>query len=106
MKRPRGSSVLRREHVPALVNFARGYLHEDFVSDYGSAQGAVTAFLADASKGERQALAHDLARLAREVRSWSLMDLQAFVAHELRSAWRPESADDLATLIATMHGDG
>ena len=91
--------------APALARFARAYLHEDFMVEYGSAAGAAAAFRADASADERQALARDFARLATEAATWTLDDLKAFARDELRCAWQPSSMDDLAVLVSAAVSD-
>src|SRR6185295_6893148 len=64
----RGGTMTRRntgshpgdgKQFTALAEFARGYLHEDVIEEYGSAAGAASAFCADASADECRALADD-----------------------------------------------
>ena len=50
--------------VPAFADFARGYLHQDLMVEYGSALDAARAFVRDATDAERRAVVTDLARLA------------------------------------------
>ena len=57
------SPMRRRRRPPpadfaALRAFARAYLHEDFVREYGSAVQAARAFAAAASAAERDDLEH------------------------------------------------
>ena len=57
------SPTLTKTDVPMLVNVLRGYLHEDYEAEYGSAVSAVRAFVDDASEDEVKALKADLARM-------------------------------------------
>ena len=56
-RRRTGSRPADGKQFTALAEFARGYLHEDVIEEYGSAVGAASAFCADASADECRALA-------------------------------------------------
>jgi CdiI immunity protein len=91
-------ATIRRAQVPALANFARAYLHEDFEAEYGSPEGAAAAFSADASETERADLARDIAHLTTNAGRWSVAALQRFMTREIGGAWRPESVDAVKAL--------
>jgi len=55
---------LTRRHSEALSAFARAYLHEDAVAEYGGAIGAAKAFAADATDEDRHRVSAALARSA------------------------------------------
>ena len=99
--RPHAISLDRMD-VQILTGFARGYLHEDFVTEYGDAAGAARAFAADASPHERQVLADALDRLADESADKPPLGLTHFVASELRCAWRPTSTADVRVLASAV----
>jgi hypothetical protein len=94
--------VPRTSEVPALAAFARGYLHQDVIAEYGSAAGAATAFAEDASDEERRALIADLERLAHALDGKQATQLGRYFTEELRAAWAPASAADLRSLIAAL----
>lgn len=78
------------EDYPALSQFLAGYLHEDFVLDHKTPEGARDAFLKDANAKERAAVRKDLERFLAEgdAAAWSAVrsDFSA-----LGGAWTPKS---------------
>ena len=84
----------------ALRAFARAYLHEDFVREYGSAVHAVHAFAADASMQERADLAADLAGLAAKAADWPADRLRAFFTDALGAAWAAPTTDVVLQMAA------
>lgn len=61
----RALSSIRRDDVPMLAAFLRGYLHEDLADEHGTPSRAFDAFWADASSVERQRFLKDWARFMR-----------------------------------------
>jgi hypothetical protein len=88
--------------LPALAAFARGYLHQDLIAEYGSAAGAAAAFAADAAGDERQDLIENLERLAAALDGKSASQVSRYFTEELRAAWAPDSAADVRALIAAL----
>ena len=98
-RRSRGKGVtLSPDDVPALREFARGYLHEDLFAEHASVTDAVRAFEADASVEERKALAADLIRLSKASADWPDGALARWFREELGAAWAPESHMELEAL--------
>ena len=91
---PRTRSVSASD-VPALADFARGYLHQDLLVEHGSAIEAARAFGRDASADERRALAADLTRVAAAAAHWRASRLERWFRDELRAAWTPSSVAEL-----------
>jgi len=96
-----GALRISRKDYPALSNFLRGYLHEDYRQEHGSAARAVEAFCRAATPAEQAAVASDLdaflaATLALRHRE-RIAGLQA-----LGGAWRPRSSKDLERLRALI----
>jgi len=85
----------------ALAEFARGYLHEDVIEEYGSAAGAASAFCADASADECRALADDLNQLAERASARQPRNLARFFSR-LGAAWSPETLDELREMAAIV----
>jgi hypothetical protein len=99
-RRRRGKgATLSPDDVPALREFARGYLHQDLFVEHVSVGEAVRAFEADASVEEREALFADLARLLKASKEWPEGMLARWFRDALGAAWAPESAASLADLI-------
>jgi hypothetical protein len=94
-KKPRKQSS--PSDFPALRAFFSGYLHQDFVEEYGSAIGAAQSYVRDASSA-------DLKNLRVEWKSWraSLSDLSApalaTALRKLGAAWAPPSVQALDAL--------
>jgi hypothetical protein len=93
---------LDKGEFPALTAFLRGYLHEDFVEEHGSAREAAAAFCRDASPEERRRLAEQIARLVEAARGLPPTALRRFVTRDLGSGWAPQSAADLADLLKVI----
>ncbi len=92
----------RWPELPALRDFARGYLHEDVLVEHGGALGAAADFSNDASADEVRALAADLAALLSAAGTWSSDALEDYFTRTLRSAWRPRSLADLRALESAV----
>jgi hypothetical protein len=99
MRRPR---LPRATELPALAAFARGYLHQDVIAEYGSAVGAVAAFAEDASGDERRQLEADLERLLRALEGRSATTVARYFGDELGAAWVPASVADVRALLARI----
>ena len=91
---------------PALRQFARAYLHEDFVHDYGGAVEAARAFSADAVPAERRALADELKHLAAAASDWPAQKLSEFMSRTLGAAWASPSPATLRDMAAAVDVDG
>ncbi len=97
-RRGRRAAPLDARVFPALAEFARAYLHEDLVPEYGDAAGAVGAFCRDASPSERRALGADLARLVELARDRPTPALRRFFRDALGAAWSPPDVSALTAL--------
>lgn len=88
---------------PGLREFFSGYLHEDFMDEYGSAAGAAKAFCADASSGEAAQAREEWARLRKFLVGLPISELQAGL-HRLGGAWQPVDAEEFRTVDAVLVG--
>jgi hypothetical protein len=95
---------LRASEFPALINFVRGYLHEDFPEVHGSVRAAAAAFCADATEDERRQLADELGALVKIAAGRSMRDLRRFVTRDLASRWEPASRDELGEILDLVRG--
>lgn len=95
------SPTLTKTDVPMLVNVLRGYLHEDYEAEYGSAVSALRAFVDDASEDEVKALRADLARLIEDARGLTPLKLRRLVS-SLGGAWAPAKAAEVEALLAAI----
>jgi hypothetical protein len=101
-KHARRPPALQRQAFPALTAFVRGYLHQDLPVVHQTAAAAAAAFCADASPGERSALAQELAALTALTADRPPRDLQRFLEEQLGSAWTLRSAADLDELTQVV----
>jgi CdiI immunity protein len=83
---------LRASDFPELHRVFSGYLHEDFVHEYGTPEAALAAFLRDASDAEQRRFKKEAHRFLEATASLEFADVQALFAH-LGSRWVPESRD-------------
>jgi len=95
----------RRNRYPALKAFARGYLHEDYLQEHGSAKAAALAFCADASLEERRQVKRELLAVSGEAQL-PYHDAVKFFTHELKSAWQPASPAELEELLKILRNCG
>ena len=86
------------EQFPALAQFLSGYLHEDFVLDYKTPNGARDAFLKDANARERAAVVKEFAQFmaASETLSWT--DVRSTFS-AIGGAWMPKSRAALSDFV-------
>ena len=94
---------MKRDAFPELRRFCEGYLHEDFVQEHGTAQGALRAFEEDASKFERRRLAQEAERMLTIVESEDLDEIRRLLA-QLGSRWRPPSRAAAMKFLAAAAG--
>ena len=86
---------------PALERVFSGYLHEDFVAEYGSAEAALRAFRDDASPSEWRRFQREAKRLAELADLGDFEEIRRLV-HRLGSRWTPPSRDALISLLAQV----
>ena len=99
---PSDHAAWTRDALPALTGFLRGYLHEDFLEEHGSAEAAARAFRDAASPAELEALEADLDTLAQAVSDLPIARIRRLLVDELGSAWIPGSRAELERLIAAL----
>ena len=80
---------------PALAQFLSGYLHEDFMLDHKTPEGARDAFLKDANARERAAVQKDLDRFLATSETLAWTNVRADFG-ALGGAWTPKSKAALA----------
>jgi hypothetical protein len=82
------------------VSFFRGYLHEDFAQEYGSASEARAAFLQDCERPEQLAFRAESARLAATLTALGLPEARRVLTQVLGSAWSPASLEEIKALLS------
>jgi CdiI immunity protein len=99
--RKRSSAAFDREKFPALQEFFSGYLHEDFVDEYGSAAGAARAFCGDASPDEAAQASDEWKRLREILAGSPILELQSAL-QKLGGAWRPLDWEEFQAVDAVF----
>lgn len=86
---------------PHLAEFARGYLHQDLIPEYGSVLQATQAYLHDLSASERKQTASEAFRFRGAVQHWSNQEMNEAIA-ALGGAWAFISKDELNEMLQTI----
>jgi len=88
--------INRKPHIPdrrdfrALSSFVSRFLHEDFVKEHDTAEGALRAFGRNATADDRRRLRKDGKRFLTLTTEWPWRDVRrAFLG--LGSTWAPRS---------------
>ena len=83
-----------------LESFFSGYVHEDYVAEHGSPEGALRAWRLDANAREGRQFDREAEHLLEAALSLPFEQVAAFVRRDLGSAWRPSDIERLRTLFA------
>jgi hypothetical protein len=92
--------VLSAGSFPQLGSFFSDYLHDEFLVDYGSPEGALRAWRLEASPKESQQFDREAERLLDAASKMPFDTIAAFVRRGLGSAWRPSDRARLQKLFA------
>lgn len=92
----------RAEDFAALRDFLRGYLHEDYRSEYGSPEQAAAAFRNEADDAECISAASQLARFLALTRALPAEETLHLFRQELGSGWNPGSVNALRELQSAL----
>jgi hypothetical protein len=85
---------------PQLESFFSGYVHEDFLVDYGSPEGALRTWRLSASAKETQQFDREAEALLDAASKLPFDTIAAFVRRDLGSTWRPSDVARLQKLFA------
>ena len=92
----------RADDFSALRDFLRGYLHEDYRSEYGTPEQAAAAFLSESEAGERKAVAAQLTRFLELTHELPPDETLHLFRQELGSGWHPGSVNTLHQLLGAL----
>jgi hypothetical protein len=84
---------------PELRRVFEGYLHEDFLVEYGSPAAAIQAFHADAGAAEQRLFRDEARRFMATTSALDFTQVQRLVTR-LGSRWIPGSREELAVVLA------
>jgi hypothetical protein len=89
---------VQRQEYPALRAFMHGYLHEDYVDEYGTVEDAVREFRLDSDDEEFRNVLAEWRRFTQKTKSQPIKAVQQAIREELGGAWMPASASELNLL--------
>jgi hypothetical protein len=89
---------LKPSEFPEMQRVFAGYLHEDFLEEYGTPLAALRAFLEDANASERQRFSREIRRFLERTAALDFSDVRALVAR-LGCRWTPGSRKALVALL-------
>ena len=87
---------------PELRRVFTGYLHEDFVAEHGTPEGALRAFHADADPGEVRRFHNEAKRFLARTRTMEFNQLRALLG-ELGCRWNPATREALVALLTRVN---
>jgi hypothetical protein len=91
-------------HFPLLREFARGYLHQDVMAEYGDAKSAARAYLANLPESDHPSLREETARMHAALKQWTADELNRQLA-ALGAAWTFDSPEEFASVLELFeHG--
>jgi hypothetical protein len=102
-KKERPPGTFDAANFPGLRQFFSGYLHEDFIDEYGSVTGAARAFFGDASLEETARARTEWTKLTAILDGQPISEMQTAL-QKLGGAWRPETFEELQFLDAAFEG--
>jgi len=92
------------EHFPLLREFARGYLHEDLLAEYGDVITAANTYLSDLGAAEREKLGAESRAFLAAIREENIAELNARL-RRMGSSWSFGSAEEFERVLRLFdHG--
>ena len=89
---------VQAEEYPALRAFMHGYLHEDYIEEYGSVEDAVREFRLDSDDDEFRNVLTEWRVFCRKMKSQPLPAIQKTMRERLGGGWTPARHTDLEKL--------
>lgn len=96
------ASLISASISPAIHQFLRGYLHQDWQDEYDSPAEAAQQFCDDASPEERQDLAREWETFRRQTKNLSLPAVSKVLNSKLGADWSPKSLADFDAVSAVF----
>jgi hypothetical protein len=97
-----GEQVIKLGEFPALRQFMHGYLHEDFMEEYGSAEDAAAEFCQDADPEEREQVADEWRRFLKATSELPINTVRKLMTEKFGSAWHFEDKDEFERFSSTL----
>lgn len=87
---------------PALREAFRGYLHEDWTTEYADSEDAARAFRRDAADDQAKAVAAEAKRLRAALAGVEVRELRKLFGAGFGSGWRPSTAAEADRVLAIL----
>jgi hypothetical protein len=92
-------------NYPAIREAFRGYLHEDWTTEYADSADAVRAFRRDAGEDEAKAVAAEAKKLRAALVGMEVRDLRKLLGAGFGSGWRPSTAAEADRVLRFLAGE-
>ena len=86
------------EQFPLLRDFARGYLHQDLLAEYGDVVRAAETYLSDLNAADRRTLASETREFMTKIHDEDTAELNQRL-HKMGSSWTFVSADEFQRVL-------
>jgi hypothetical protein len=88
-------AVKDRHDFPKLREFARGYLHQDLLPEYGDPKSAAMAYVADLTAEDRAELAREIERFEQHISPSEISAVNKKLA-ALGASWTFKNTEEFA----------
>ncbi len=99
---PGSTASISASTFPALRQFLRGYLHQDWQEEHATPAEAAEQFCEDATGEERRAVASEWEAFRQQTKNLSLPAIAALLGSQLGAAWSPKTSDQLDSISAVF----
>jgi hypothetical protein len=99
---PAAASEISAATFPALRQFLRGYLHEDWQEEHNSPAEAARQFCEEASPEERREVAREWEAFRQRTKNLSSPAISLLLSSQLGAAWNPKTSDQLEAVSAVF----
>jgi hypothetical protein len=90
---------------PALREAFRGYLHEDWTTEYADSEDAARAFRRDAAEDQSKAVAAEAKKLRAALEGMEVRELRRLLGAGFGSGWRPSTAAEADRVLRILSGE-
>ncbi len=97
-----GSVAIAAGDFPAVRDFLRGYLHQDFEDEYGTIEDATKAFCKDANAQEIRELTKEWGALRTKLGAASLEAVNGLFSGTFQSGWRVTDLQQLDVISGIL----
>src|SRR5512140_1466444 len=92
------------KNAPAGID-PRGYLNEDWTTEYADSEDAARAFRRDAAEDEARAVAAEAKKLRAALAGMEVRDLRKLLGAGFGSGWRPSTAAEADRVLRRFSGE-